>query len=177
MTTITTQMPATGLVVPPDRELRSLREIVTAAYPDWKCSEDEFRRAFIGIGYQFRLAVLSRKYYFGSHVDHVNDVLITRLGMEGVSGSAVMCAVLAHGDVLWQKGDASKGVILSLGLDPHSGLRCRNAWQSVLKGGALLAPILPPKRSSDDDVPVVTVQQLDMTTGQMRTMPGGKHSW
>jgi hypothetical protein len=40
--------------------------------------------------------------------------------MEEIDGPALMAAIRASGDVVWQAGDATCGVVLTIGLDRHS---------------------------------------------------------
>jgi hypothetical protein len=148
---IVTQMPNTGLLMPTDKELRSLQEIVAASYPRLKCHELEFRRAFVAAGYMFRLAEPSRRKYFETHLGDVNEFLVTRLGLDPVEAPAFLAAVIAHSDVPWIDSNPSVGQVLSIGLDPYVGFRCRNAWQGVLKGQPLLAPLEPPQRQRQQD--------------------------
>ena len=62
-----------------------------------------------------------------------------------VDGRAVMAAIIAHNDIPYRLGDRRVGQPLEVGLDPHSGIRCSNAWKDILAGRPLKAP-LPPRR-------------------------------
>jgi hypothetical protein len=152
MTTISTSLPSTGFEQPSDKQLLALLKIVLGAReglrdhaaqtPDF---EMEFARAFVAVGYAFRLREPSTARYFHAFVEDANTLLRTYWTAKAVSGTALITAIIAHGDVPWRPANRAVGQLLEVGLDPYSGIRCSNAWREILKGRPLRDP-LPPRK-------------------------------
>lgn len=152
MTTITTALPSTGFEQPSGEQVLALMRVVYGAQPALRESaetvddfEMEFGRAFVAVGYAFRLSEPSTSRYFHSFVDDANTLLRTYWTAKPVSGTALLAAVIAHGDVPWRPANRAVGQLLEVGLDPHAGVRCSNAWRQILEGRPLRAP-LPPRK-------------------------------
>jgi len=96
----------------------------------------------------------------------VNELLALRFGADEVEGAALLCAILAHGDIAYRLSDERYGQLLTVGLSTTTGKPCRqpNAWHDVLDTGKPMAP-LPPRglvtRVSDRPIPQVKVYQED----------------
>jgi hypothetical protein len=144
--TVTVSVAQTGFQRPTAEQLLALSEIVWREHA-WldQCSEAAFERAFLGVGYMYRLDEPSRKLAFYSHVDNCNDVL-QRLGLRAVEGAAVLAAILAHGDIPWRAHNPRRGQMLEVALAPFTGRKCNNRWRAVLTGEPLL-PSLPSRYS------------------------------
>ncbi len=141
-----------GFEAPTERQFKALMKTVQAAHaPTRKFADEtedadrELWHAFAALGYLWRRAAPDTSRYFGSHVDDVNAVLKSRWMARPVDGRAVMAAIIAHNDIPYRLGDRRVGQPLEVGLDPHSGIRCSNAWKDILAGRPLKAP-LPPRR-------------------------------
>lgn len=181
MVRITTLPPATGFIMPTLEDLSSLRKIVLAVHHAWLGDgegselnqERAFRRAFFAVGRMFRRREPRRDRYFHSFVASANDRL-SENGGGSIDGRDFMLAALAHCDVVWQKPDASNGVLAEIGLYEYSGLPCTNAWRRLLSGEAnLLAPVVPArllKSLEADRVPRPRVYEVDRATGETREM-------
>ena len=172
MVTITTRLPETGLELPSPAELARLRKIVLAAHPwlrDGAPAEREFVRAFWAAGMAFRTASPCRSRSFAAFVDDACE-LLTQYGSEGVGGSAFMAACLAHGDICWQKPDATIGALLEIGLNAYQGGKCANAWRDILAGKAnLLSPTPRPERlTAAQSASPTRIYREDRATGEMR---------
>ncbi len=107
--------------------------------------EAEFGRAFVAVGYAFRLSEPSTARYFHSFVEDANALQREYWRAHAVSGSALLAAIIGHGDVPWRPVNQAVGQLLEVGLDPYSGIRCSNAWRGILEGRPLRSP-LPPRR-------------------------------
>jgi hypothetical protein len=96
--------------------------------------------------------------------------------MASVTSSAFLAAALAHGDIPWQSADPTLGALLEIGLDPHTGLKCTNAWRAILAGQAFLPPVPPAelKRRSDALPPVKIYQE---SHGQMKLVAADQRLW
>ena len=141
---ITTLPPSTGYSDRPDAgQLKSLKAIVWSAHP-WldPVGEAEFARAFLAVGFLFRLSEPTSKIYFSSHVDHANNFL-TSNDMREIDGASFLGACLAHGDIAWRRHDPAEGQMLEVALDRYSGLKCRPVWRQLLTGEANLLSPLP----------------------------------
>jgi hypothetical protein len=152
---ITIEPPATNFAAPAPAELAKLLKIVSAAHPQLcaKVELPEFGRAFLAIGFIWRLAAPSTKHYFSHFVDVANERLAQR-GVEGVEGAAVLASIIGHADVPWQAADARIGALLQVGLDEHRGRPCSNRWRAVLDGTAnLSAPVAPTERLRQAEAP------------------------
>jgi len=175
MTVIHTALPATGFIRPDEAQLGKLFKIVSAAHPGFARTVElaAFSRAFVAVGYLWRLAEPSTKHSFAHRLDHVNETL-TRFGEAAISGPALMCAVLAHGDIAWRQADPHAGQLLEVALDPYSGRRCSNTWRALLSGEANLLPPTPPppllQRQTEPSPVRIFKQRPD---GEMR--PVGPH--
>jgi hypothetical protein len=153
MVTVTEFNARTGFEEPPTTDIYPrLQEIVEAVEPSLrgKVHVDEFRRAFIALGYMFRTAAPRSDLYFSSHVEAVNAIL-TRWGAGSTTGEAVFAALRAHGDIPWRRPDRSVGQLLEAGLNPHSGIKCSNRWKEILNGAPLLAPVAPDRGIARQD--------------------------
>ena len=118
---------ATNFTMPDSDELARLMEIVREAEPDLRFDDDDFRRAFWAVGQMWRAAEIDKSRYFVSYVDDASDLLRMRRQSD-VSGSALLAAVIAHGDIRWRRGDAALGVTLEVALDKKTtAVRVRTA--------------------------------------------------
>ncbi len=183
MTTITTALPSTGFEQPSGREVLALLKIVLGAYPNLRGEaetrdfntefgrtffaagydnlgasaardfEMEFARAFIAVGFAYRTPQPSTSRYFHSFVEDANGLLRTYWSAKAVSGTALLAAIIAHGDVAWRPANRAVGQLLEVGLDPYSGIRCSNAWKGVLEGRPLKAPLAPRRMFRDMAAP------------------------
>jgi hypothetical protein len=134
---------STSFTMPDHDELARLIEIVREAEPDLRFDDDEFRRAFWACGQMWRTDSLSRERYFVSFVDDGSDLLRMRR-QSSISGASFLAAIIAHGDVFWQRADPGLGVVLSAALDKNHGRPCSNRWRDIVAGDAsLLEPIYP----------------------------------
>ena len=117
---------ATNFVMPDRDDLARLIEIVREAEPDLRFDDDEFRRAFWD----------------------ASDLLRMRR-QSSISGSAFLAAIIAHGDIFWQRGDQALGVVMALALNKNHGRPCSNRWRDIASARAgLLEPISPAGRRS-----------------------------
>lgn len=143
MVSVTELTPTTGFIEPPTPDLFvKLQAIVENAEPSLRglVRPDEFRRAFIALGYMYRTPAPRSDVYFVSHVERVNAIL-DRWSAAAVDSNAVLMGLIAHNDVPWRRRDPTRGQMLEAGLDAHSGRRCSNLWQGVLRGEPLLKPV------------------------------------
>jgi hypothetical protein len=149
---ITTIPPQTGLEMPTDDELGRWLAIVQSAHP-WLTGFDlaEFRRAFWAQGKFFRTAALDKSRYFYAWVADANEML-GRSDARGIEGASFLSAILASGDVVWQRADQRVGAQLELGLNQYSGRSCSNAWRSILRGEPLPEPVTPERRRAASEV-------------------------
>jgi hypothetical protein len=145
---------STGFVMPDRHELARLMEIVREAEPDLRFDDDEFRRAFWSTGQMWRADALDKGRYFVSYVDDATDMLRMRR-QSGISGSAFLAAIIAHGDIMWQRSDPALGVTLEVALDKNHGRPCSNRWRAILSGQAsLLVPVTTGvSRAQSDMIP------------------------
>ena len=146
--------------MPTDDELDKLYKIVTAAHPDLNLAREqgrfdisarnhmaEFKAAFFGVGRLGRLSEPDSSRYFHAIVGNVNDILQGRRLAE-VDGDAVMCAVLAWGDVVHRPADAALGQMVGVGLARiGQGTPARPMWRTILGGEANLLPSLQPRNA------------------------------
>ncbi len=132
MTRIVEMLPETGYVAPDANQLRSLLKIVCSVHPALRTNdvETQFGRAFWMVGHMFRLPTPSKRHSPSWLLETANQQLLERVGWQ----PAFFAACLAHGDVCWQKADATLGALYELGLNPWSGLHCANSWRSLLQG-------------------------------------------
>lgn len=194
MTTITTSLPSTGFEQPSDKEILALMKIVYGAHPDLRGNaetflrkgrdllgtvddfEVEFGRAFVAVGYAFRTVEPVTTRYFHSLVEDANALLRRYWGAKPVSGTALLAAIIAHGDVCWRPANRAVGQLLEVGLDPYSGVRCANAWRGILEGRPLHAP-LPPRRAfreAAEPSPVRLYRQQDGPAGPSSDVSGAE---
>jgi hypothetical protein len=177
-----------GVDMPSVDELDKLLAIVTAARPDLNLAREqgrfdiserdhraEFRRAFYAIGRMGRLNEPDGDRYFHAVVDDVNRVLnARRLG--DVGGDAVMCALLAWGDVPHRPADAAAfGQLTEVAIAKiNQGTPAVAKWRKILSGEANLVAPLPPRgmRASSSTYPSrpVRIYQED-ADGVMRESP------
>jgi hypothetical protein len=139
--------PVTGFVVPTKDESLRLMEIVRAAYPKLTIDSPlEFHRALIASGHMHRLKAPHTKLTYVFILDAANRLLAERFGLSTVSSNAFLGSCIAHCDVPYVFFDAIAGQMTGVGLDPYSGIKCNNGWQSLLQHGNLLPPT-PPRQS------------------------------
>jgi hypothetical protein len=134
--------PQTGAVMPSDSELERLLAIV-AKHHSWLGAGrdafdlEDFRTGFWATTLFFRTPAPRQDRRFSSYIEHIEDVFDTRVG-----GPSFLAAIIATGEVPWQRQDLSAGRLLEIGVDPYSGMTSRNAWRRVVTGEAsLLAPV------------------------------------
>jgi hypothetical protein len=168
---------ATNFVMPDSDALARLIEIVREAEPDLRFDDDEFRRAFWACGQMWRTDSLSRERYFVSFVDDGSDLLRMRR-QSSISGASFLAAIIAHGDVFWQRADPDVGVVLSAALDKNHGRPCSNRWRDLLANRAsLLEPISPSgQRASSYPHRGVTVYR-EGPDGAMTKVDPNTNSW
>ena len=142
MVKIREMLPATGYASPSPSEFVELAGIVRR-----EClwidpfGDAEFARAFLAVGYSFRLADTDRSAMFYTHIDRCNDFL-SSLDLPAVSGPAVLAAIVAHNDIPYRRHDGGKGQLLEVGLSRFGpGRTCSNAWRGLLRGEALKPPL------------------------------------
>jgi hypothetical protein len=116
-----------GVDMPSPDGLDSLYRIVVAAHPGLKLEReptrfeyernhrDEFKRAFFAVGRMGRLNEPGGDRYFHAVADDVNRVLSARR-LSDVGGDAVMCAILAWGDVQHRPADAAFGQLAEVAI-------------------------------------------------------------
>jgi hypothetical protein len=145
---------ATNFVMPDSDELARLIEIVREAEPDLAFDDDSFKRAFWACGQMWRADALDKGRYFVSYVDDATDMLRMRR-QSGVTGSAFLAAIIAHGDVYWQREDPALGVVQAAALDKNHGRPCSNRWRDIITCRAsLLEPVTPGvSRAHSDMIP------------------------
>jgi hypothetical protein len=185
MVTITHALNDTGFgEMPTDKELASLLKIVLAAHADIARAAaphvdfaEQFRNAFLAVGYLFRLDQPNSKRFFSAFVEDAGEWLV-RLGRAPVSGPAFLAAVIAHGDVPFRKADEQIGQLLEVGLDPYSGRRCKRGWRDILRGERSLLPPTPPPsagRHPSEYAPRPRIYQED-SSGNMQPI-GDRPLW
>jgi hypothetical protein len=162
MTEVIVRLPSTGFVEPDTKQLASLRKIVSATHPTWTVPEpDEFRRAFVAQGFFFRLAAPCTTRYYASILDDANEFLTRNLRWQGISGGAFLFAIRAANDVPIRFANRAVGQLQEVGLDPFTGLPCRNKWRGLLAGENLIEPTPPPRllREQAEPSPVTVFKQ------------------
>jgi hypothetical protein len=157
---LTTLQPSVGYEQPSMDELRALRRIVLNVHDDWLGGPGEgseleqiraFSRAFWAAGHFFRTRETRRDRHYHAWVEDANDMLDAR-GMYAIGGRDLMLAIIAHGDIVFQRpGD---GALAEVGLDRYRGLPCRNTWRQVLTGEANLLVPTPPRTVVAQNYPV-----------------------
>jgi len=184
MVSISTSLPATGLVMPSSDDLRHLRSIVLSQHP-WLVDggdrrseaalEAEFRSAFWAAGLFYRTDAPNRTQYFAHWLDIANSRLASA-GSVAVEGNALLCACLAHGDIVWRR-PSPAGELLEFGVDEHRGKPCANAWRDVLAGAPLRPPVSTKVRPQDaPGIPRPSVSQK-LATGEMRKLSDSESMW
>ncbi len=151
MVRIIEAQPGTGYEQPSNEQFDALLQVVLTARPDMKKIADRgpkefsaaFRRAFWAAGLMFRTDNPNKR-YFHDHVGNAN-ALLERTARPPIDGNHLLCACLAHGDIIWQPADDNVGQLPGLALDPFHGRRCRAGWKDILRGERGL---LPPKTLS-----------------------------
>ena len=163
-----------GVVMPSADELDIFYKIVVVAHPGHKLERettrfeyernhrDEFKRAFFAVGRMGRLSEPSGDRYFHAVVDDINRVLSARR-LSDVGGHAVMCAILAWGDVQHRPADAAFGQLAELAIAKiNQGAPARPVWRDLLTRKANLVAPLPPRNAhasaSTYPVPRVTIR-------------------
>jgi hypothetical protein len=174
---ITTLLPSTGFERPSADERRELLRIVRAEHELPAISESEFARAFWAVGYQYRLAEPDASLNFYTHIGHCNDFL-SQYRYGEIDGSAVLAAVISHGDIPWRAANPGKGALLEVGMNPYSGIKCSNAWRRVLQGEPLLEPLGPRgvTRAPSDSLPRPKFYEAD-SQGRMVEFDPSKPAW
>jgi hypothetical protein len=135
---------ANAFVEPSDAELRRLARLVWDAFP-WltPCSERELRDAFMAIGrHMRRLPAPDKSKYFYSHVADVNAA-IEADGGRASDGSAVFASVIAWGLPV-RLANPKLGVLLEVGMSPHTGTPLRDEWKKLLASGSSLLSVVAP---------------------------------
>ena len=145
-----------GVDMPTNAELKQLLALVEREHPRLldrdpnayivRNVDDEFRRAFYGVGSITRLAEPTQKIAFSAHVDRLSD-LLRRRGHAEVMGDVVLAAVIAWGDFDYRLQDLRYGQVTEVSLDPlhNTGRPPKAAWRALLDGSASLRRPLPPK--------------------------------
>jgi hypothetical protein len=145
-----------GVAMPTGAELKQLLALVEREHPRLldrdpnayiaRNVDDEFKRAFYGVGSITRLSEPTQKIAFSTHVDRLND-LLRRRGHAEVMGDVVMAAVIAWGDSDYRLGDPRYGQLTEASLDPlhNTGRAPSAAWREILAGVAPLRQALPPR--------------------------------
>ena len=124
----------------------------------------------------WRADAIDKSRYFVSYVDDASDLLRLRRQSD-VSGSAFLAAVIAHGDIFWQRGDKALGVVVAAALDKNHGRPCSNRWRSVLDGQPLLEPVTPGVvRARSDLIPRPAFYEAD-ARGRMVEFDPAKPVW
>jgi hypothetical protein len=144
MTRVVELLPQTDFSLPSPAELDKLRKIVISAHP-WLADHDPqaFHHSFWAAGLMFRTPEPCKSRYFAAFVDDASQML-QKYGLPGVDGNSFLSACLAHGDIVWRRGDRSQGVLLEIGLSAtYAGAKCKNTWRKLLTGEANLLPSLP----------------------------------
>jgi hypothetical protein len=174
---ITTLLPSTGFERPSSEQLRELLRHVLDEHELPPISEGEFARAFWATGFQFRLAEPDASLHFYTHVGHCNDFL-SQYRYGEIDGAAVLAAVIAHSDFPYRLADRGKGQLLEIGMNPYSGIKCSNAWRSVLRGEPLRAPLEPRgvTKAPSDSLPRPKFYEAD-SQGRMIEFDPAKHAW
>jgi hypothetical protein len=109
----------------------------------------------------WRADAIDKSRYFVSYVDDASDLLRLRRQSD-VSGSSFLAAVIAHGDIHWQRGDAALGVTLEVALDKNHGRSCSNRWRDIIAGKAsLLEPVSPAGQRASSSYPTRPVRILE----------------
>jgi hypothetical protein len=173
---------ANAFAEPSDAELRALARLVWGAFP-WltPCSEGDFRAAFMAIGrHMRRLPAPDKSKYFYSHVADVNAA-IEADGGRASDGSAVFASVIAWGLPV-QLANPRLGILLEVGMSPHTGAPLKDEWKKVLAQASPLLAVVPPSRiaAGQDELgralPVPRVYVEDR--GEMRLVPQpGEGTW
>jgi hypothetical protein len=170
---------ATNFTMPDHDELSQLATIVREAEPDLRFDDEEFKRSFWACGQMWRADAIDKSRYFVSYVDDASDLLRLRRQSD-VSGSSFLAAIIAHGDVRWQRADPALGVALEVALDKNHGWPCSNRWRDLLADRAsLLEPISPAgQRDSSSTYPHrgVTVYR-EGPDGAMTKVDPNTNSW
>jgi hypothetical protein len=127
----------------------------------------------------FRTPEPVSKYAVNHFLDAGNAMLTEKWGAPGVSGVAFLGAMLAHGDIVWRRADASLGQLLEIGLDLYQGRQCENAWRGLLTGERnVMAPRPPPaSRVLEKQARNSVSFQKQGADGQMRPVRGNESLW
>ena len=143
----TISAPKTGAIMPSDAELERLLEIVKRAHP-WLVQAEgpeafdlaTFKKAFWAQGLLFRTHAPRQDRRFASFLEYIEDTFDVR-----IFGPAFLAAIIASGEIPWQKQDMNAGRVLEVGLNEYTGATSGNAWRRILTGEAtLLAPVARP---------------------------------
>jgi hypothetical protein len=151
-----------GVEMPTDAELKKLLALVEREHRLLDRNEnayirrnveDEFKRAFFGVGSITRLSEPTQKIAFSTHVDRLN-VLLQRRGHTSVEGDVVMAALIAWGDVDYRFQDLRYGQTAECSLDPHhnTGRPPSPVWREILAGKSALRKALPPRMAPDNTI-------------------------
>jgi hypothetical protein len=151
MVTVQNPLPRTFYEQPDRKSVEKLLKIVEAAYHGLagEVTVDELNRAMFFCGRCFRLPQPSSKKAFSWFIDEGN-ALLNANNWGGFSGTALLVAVLASGDVVWRQHRPALGEVLEIGLDLYQGRPCTtpNAWRAVASGARPLLPPVPSKSAA-----------------------------
>jgi hypothetical protein len=152
--------PVSLFEMPDDAQLDRLAQIVFTKFPALRptfsgrwAAEDQrefdrgFRSAFFALGHIERREEVDRKRAL-SYWSELAEQTCRALGTSAsISGSALLCAAVAAGDIKFILPDVANGVVAELALchGSNMGRLPTNQWKSVLKTGQVLPPVTPPR--------------------------------
>ncbi len=164
---------------PPDcpvpSELETLRALVVNAYPRLILGQSEqafrtgFADAFRWLTTMRRAETVDISRYIGFWIDRCTAWLARQMIPGEITGSALLAAAAAHGDVPFILADPRNGILPALGLKPHeTGRTYRGAWRDVLRTRVVPEPVPLPQLANP-----VTVIETNLIRGGDR-LGGGK---
>jgi hypothetical protein len=161
---ITRELPDTAFEPATSEQMSRLLKIVLAVHPELAVDEEAFLDAFLAAGLMFRTLTQAKDRFFYDIVGAANAMLEELFDVRPVSSAAFLAACFAHGDICWQRPDASQGALLEIGLCPTHGIKLTrpNRWRALLSGEAnLLAPTSPRVGPFSEPSPVRILQKAD----------------
>jgi len=129
------------------------------------------------VGHLFRTPEPRRDVYISSIIESANE-LLARNGARPIDGASFWAAVLAHGDVIYQRSDTARGVLAGVGLHATTGRRCQNLHRNLLSGANVRGPFIPPDPARDGlDRPLPLPSFYREENGLMRRIGPTENLW
>jgi hypothetical protein len=183
MVTITNVELDCGLRMPSNAEFTKLAKLVLDAHPDLAKAAagvqnfvEEFRLSFWALNTMWKSEEPAKR-YFADIVADINATLAQR-SRPSVSGVAVLCAVIATGEIKFRLADDSKGQLLEVWVSKYQGASYKNVWRDIVAGRAKLLPPTPVDRERLQQIERSPVRiYKEDARGNMQSLEDGGSFW